>query len=211
MMTPYVIAAVLVSYASLLVELSLLHVPSVASSWRIWSPRDSLVSGYSTKYRRLFGLGRATKLLLFAVPLLVVYAVYLYPLVVTFVAPDPLGDYLFQPGAPTDGLAIGLVLGGRAIAIAAALTVRRQNAQTGDSFRLHTAGVFRWSRNPGLLGMYTFVIGLWAAMPSASMLAGILFYILYMDFKVRMEEDFLNNKFGAHYTEYRLRTGRYIP
>jgi protein-S-isoprenylcysteine O-methyltransferase Ste14 len=32
-----------------------------------------------------------------------------------------------------------------------------------------------------------------------------------MDFKVRLEEDFLANKFGISYSAYRLRTGRYLP
>jgi protein-S-isoprenylcysteine O-methyltransferase Ste14 len=209
-MTPYVIAAALAAYASLLVELTVLHVPSVASSLRLWSPHPSQVAVYSPKYRRLFLRGRAAKLLLLAAPLLVIYAVYLYPLVVIFGGADPLGDYLFAPTIVTNIVAILLMLCGRAMAMAAALTIRRRNDQTGDSFRLHTGGVFRWSRNPGLIGMYSFVLGLWVAAPSASMLAGILLYWVYMDFKVRMEEDFLNNKFGATYAEYRLRTRRYI-
>lgn len=209
-MTGFVVAAALVAYASLLVELTVLHVPSVASSLRIWSPHASQVSVYSPRYRQLFLLGRAAKLGLLAAPLAVVYAVYLYPFAVIFGGADPLNDYLFTPTKLTDILAILLMFCGRATAMAAALTVRRENGQSGDSFRLHTDGIFGWSRNPGLVGMYVFVLGLWAAAPSASMMVGILLYWVYMDFKVRMEEDFLSNKFGASYAEYRLRTRRYI-
>ena len=100
-MTTVVVAAALVAYASLLVELTVLHVPSVASSLRIWSPRSSQLSVYSPSYRRLFLIGRATKLWLLA-PLAVIYAVYLYPLVVVFGGADPLNDYLFVPTTATD-------------------------------------------------------------------------------------------------------------
>jgi len=210
-MTTWLAAFVVAGYASLAIELTLLHVASVASSRGIWSAPAELVDGYSPKYRRVFGLPLPAKLLAFGLPLLIVYCVYAYPLVVLSAGPDPLGDYLFPPSAPTDLLAVALIVCGRGLALGAVLTIRRDNDQAGDSFRLHTAGPFRWSRNPGLLGMYLFVGGLWLAAPSAAMLFGIVLYAAYMDFKVRMEEDFLTNKFGSSYADYRLRTGRYLP
>jgi protein-S-isoprenylcysteine O-methyltransferase Ste14 len=103
------------------------------------------------------------------------------------------------------------VVCGRVLALGAVLTIRRANSQSDDSFYLHTTGPFRWSRNPGLLGMYLFVGGLWLITPSATLLLGIVLYVAYMDFKVRMEEDFLANRFGSSYAAYRLRTGRYLP
>ena len=150
-------------------------------------------------------------MLAFGLPLLLIYGVYAYPLLVLWSGADPLGDYLLSPAVVTDVLGAALVVCGRALALGAVLTIRRENDQSGDSFRLHTAGPFRWSRNPGLLGMYLFVGGLWLITPSATMLLGIVLYVAYMDFKVRMEEDFLANKFGSSYLEYRLRTGRYLP
>ena len=210
-MSPGVVAVILAAYLSVLFELTVLHVPSVASSLRIWSPRDAWVATHSDRYRRLFDLPKAKKLALFFLPLAIVYAVYAYPLVVAWVGPDPLGDYAFGPSAATDVAAVALILAGRAISLTSALTIRRLNAQAGGSFHLHTSGPFRWSRNPGLIGMYLFALGLWLIAPSARMLAGIVVYATYMHFKVRIEEDFLAHKFGAQYADYRLRTGRYLP
>lgn len=210
-MTTWVAAIVVTAYVSLAVELTVLHVASVASSRTIWSASAELVAAYSPLYRRVFRLSQSAKVLAFGLPLLVIYGVYTYPLLVLWAGADPLGDYLFAPAAATDVLGAALVVCGRVLALAAVLTIRRHNDQLGDSFRLHTGGPFRWSRNPGLLGMYLFVGGLWLVTPSATMLFGLALYVSYMDFKVRMEEDFLMNKFGSSYAEYRLRTGRYLP
>jgi protein-S-isoprenylcysteine O-methyltransferase Ste14 len=210
-MTTWAAAFLVAGYASLAIELTLLHVASVASSRGIWSAPADLVEGYSPKYRRVFGLPLPAKLLAFGLPLLIVYCVYAYPLLVLWAGPDLLDDYLFAPSAPTDLLAVALIVFGRALALRAVLALRRDNDRAGDSFRLHTAGPFRWSRNPGLLGMYLFVGGLWLTTPSTAMLLGVVLYAIYMDFKVRMEEDFLTNKFGSSYADYRLRTGRYLP
>jgi protein-S-isoprenylcysteine O-methyltransferase Ste14 len=210
-MATWVVIVILAAYASLLAELTIFRVPSVASSLAIWSPQRALVAMYSARYRRFFALARSRKLLLFVVPLLVVYAVYLYPLLVIAVGPDLLRDYLFTPTPTVDVGATALILSGRLIAITAALTIRQHNDQTGKSFYLHTSGVFRLSRNPGLVGMYLFMAGIWLTMPSATMLAGIFVYVAYMHFKVLMEEDFLENKFGAPYMTYQAKTARYIP
>jgi protein-S-isoprenylcysteine O-methyltransferase Ste14 len=210
-MMAWVAAIVVTAYASLAVELTALHVASVASSRTIWSAPAELVAAYSPLYQRVFRLSPSAKVLAFGLPLLVIYGLYTYPMLVLWAGADPLGDYLFAPAAVTDLLGAALVVCGRVLALGAVLTIRRHNDQAGDSFHLHTAGPFRWSRNPGLLGMYLFVGGLWLITPSATMLLGIALYAAYMDFKVRMEEDFLINKFGGSYAAYRLRTGRYLP
>jgi protein-S-isoprenylcysteine O-methyltransferase Ste14 len=210
-MPPEVIAVMGVCYASLLFELAVLRVPSVASSLQLLSPRAIVVAGYSESYRALFAWGTGAKLAAFVAPLGVVYAVFLHPWAAAAAGGSPLGDDMFVPTGATDAFAIALLVAGRAVSLSAALTVRRGNRQRGASFALHTDGLFRWSRNPGLVGMYVFALGLWAAAPSACMLAGIAVYVLHMHFRIRMEEDFLSNKFGAAYAQYLRRTGRYLP
>ena len=209
-MSSWVAVALVAAYLSLALELTVLHVPSVASSRGIWASRAELVDGYSASFRRIFAWPRPLKLLVLGVPLLIVYALYAYPLASLWLGADLLSDYLFAPRIATDLFGVALVAVGRTIALTSVLTLRR-NEQRGDSFRLNVTGPFRWSRNPGLVGMYVFVAGLWLITPSTTMLLGIVLYMLYMDFKVRMEEDFLANKFGNAYAEYRLRTGRYLP
>jgi protein-S-isoprenylcysteine O-methyltransferase Ste14 len=203
-------ATILLAYASLAVELTALHVPSVASSRGILWPDAARVATYSPWYRRIFGLNLISKALL-VTPLLAAYGVYSFPLFVLWLGPDPLNDYAFAPARATDAAALVLIVVGRAAALGAAVAIRRDNAQRRESFRLHTAGPFRYCRNPGLVGMYVFVAGLWLACPSATMAAGIFVYVVYMDFKVRMEEDFLRGKFGDAYREYCRTTGRYLP
>ena len=210
-MATLVAGIVLASFASLAFELFVLRVPSMASTVALWSADPEIVTMYSARYRRLFALDRTVKVLLFALPLLITWGVYAYPLLVIALGPNLLGDDLFVPSPWSSAAAAIAMLAGRAIALCAALTIRGRNAQRGESFRLHTSGVFRWSRNPGLLGMYLFVAGLWLAAPSATISIGIAIYTLYMDFKVRMEEDFLQHKFGQPYVDYRARTGRYLP
>lgn len=209
-MADHVVVIVLIAYASLVVELTLLRVSSVASAASIWTAETPLVARFSEKYRKIFARGKPAKLLL-AAPLIVVYAVYAYPLLVIALGPDPLGDYLFMPAFIANSAGITLIAVGRGVAIAAALTLRRQHQSTEGPVALETSGLFRWSRNPGLVGMYLFVGGIWLTMPSASLAAGIVVYAVYMDVKVRMEEDFLANSFGRRYVDYRIKTGRYLP
>jgi protein-S-isoprenylcysteine O-methyltransferase Ste14 len=198
----WLVVVLLAAYVSLLVELTILRVPSVASSLNIWRSNEALVAAYSARYRWPFRLSRPWKVVLFLLPLLIVYAVYLYPVVAIAIGPDFLHDYLFTPAPLLDAGGIVLVVAGRLLAIATALQLGRHG--------LHTTGVFRLSRNPGLVGMYAFCGGVWLTMPSASLLVGILVYVAYMDLKVRMEEDYLQNTLGDPYIAYQLRTGRYI-
>lgn len=201
---------VLIAYLSLLVELTVLHVPSVASSRRIWMADDALVTSYSLRFRRFFALSKTAKVVIFFVPVLVSWATFVYPLVAIARGGDPIGDFLFQPTSGTDAAAIFLVFTGRLITLNSVVVMRRLDGHLGGPSGLRRSGIFRWSRNPGLAGMYLFVLGVWLTVPSLLMSVGIVCYIAYMDFKVRMEEDFLENTFGEEYRVYRLRTGRYF-
>lgn len=200
---------VLLAYASLALELAVFPVPSVASSLRIWSP-GALRHAYSPQYRRLFELRRPLRLMIIVPPLLVLYSLYAYPLATVWLGSDLLGDYVFAPRPATNAAGAALVVIGRAVTFTSVLAMRRPNPESGGASGLHTSGPFRWSRNPGLVGSYLFVSGIWLTMPSAGLAAAIVFYVAYMDFKVRMEEDFLRNRFGAAYDEYAARTGRYL-
>ena len=210
-MSELLAATILLGYGSLALELTVLHVPSVASSRTIWNRPGALAAAYSPFYRRLFELSRPMKLLVFMLPVLVIYAVYLYPLV-TIVGPrDPLGDQVFAPSIVSQVFAVLLILTGRAVTLASVLAIRKCSGSAAAEADLRTDGPFRRSRNPGLVGMYLFVSGLWLAGPSLAMLLGIVVYALHMDFKVRMEEDYLQNRFRETYAVYRRRTSRYWP
>ena len=201
----------LVAYASLALELTVLHVPSIASSSSIWSRPPAVEAAYSPSYRALFSMSCPKKVMLFGLPVLVIYGVYLYPLLTLWGPPDPLGDHVLATSVISNALAALLIVVGRVITLGSVLTLRKESRRAAAAPVLHTGGPFRHSRNPGLVGMYVFVAGLWLAGPSLTMLGGILIYVIYMDFKVRMEEDYLQNRFGGSYQAYRQSASRYWP
>jgi protein-S-isoprenylcysteine O-methyltransferase Ste14 len=208
MPTP-VALVILLAYASLAVELTWLHVPSVASSRNLWLRPPELVAGYSRAYGAVFAWPWLKKTVLLTLPLIAAYGVYVYPLVALWGPYDPLGDHAFRTGPFSAALAVTLIVAGRVITLASVVSIR--GATPTLTSPLHTSGPFRYSRNPGLVGMYLFVAGLWLAAPSSIMLAGIAIYIGHMHFKVRMEENFLENRFGEPYLDYCRRTSRYWP
>jgi len=90
------------------------------------------------------------------------------------------------------------------------IAIRKNNKQEGASFHLHTTNKFGVIRNPGLVGLYIFMLGLWLLLPSIYFLVGILIYMAHMHFKVLMEEDFLSNHYGVAYRQYFQKTKRYL-
>ncbi len=201
----FIIAVVFFAYISLLLELTLLHVPSVASGVNILRPKPEVINCYSAKFRRLFELPWIARVAFALLPILVIYAVFAYPLLVAVGAlPPPVKQNLVF-----SLVGVCLVLLGRTVTFTSVLLIRKQNRQTGNDFKLHTHALFAFSRNPGLIGMYLLVLGFWFMLPSLWFLAGIFFYITHMHLKVLMEEDFLGHKFGENYLEYKRTTRRY--
>jgi len=200
---------ILAAYVSILIELSILHVPSVASYRSIWAADDNITMWYSEKYVRFLRLGKLMKMTLFLPPLLVVYAVFLFPISVVFLNVRPPLGFVFEPHTSTNWVAIVFIAVGRAITLSAVVSMLRKRASP-DSWALQVSGPFRYSRNPGLVGMFIMFAGFWVALPSPMFLAGILIYVVYMNFKVSMEEDFLSNRFGIEFQAYREKTSRYL-
>ena len=200
---------ILAAYASILIELSVLHVPSVASFRSIWVADDDVTKWYSKKYQRLFRLGSPMKITLFLPPLLAVYAVFLFPISIALFDARPPLELAFEPHTAIRWIAILLIVAGRIITLTSVASMLRASSSP-DSYFLQTSGLFRYSRNPGLAGMFMMFAGFWIALPSPIFLAGILIYVVYMDFKVRMEEDFLANRFGVEFRTYQEKTSRYL-
>ena len=200
---------IVILYVSLFLELTVFHVPSVASSLNIWKPREEVLKFYSEKYTRIFEMSRWKKFCLFILPLVVIYLTYAFPSLLYFDSYFNMG-LLFESTSIAIGIGIVLMLMGRYITLSSVFTIRKNNKQKAGSFTLHDEGMFSKSRNPGLLGLYIFLIGIWFVLPSIYFLLGILFYMAYMHFKVRMEEDFLSNRFSEEYKNYFSQTKRYV-
>lgn len=195
-------------YVTLLLELTVWHIPSVASSVNIMSDDKSLKACYSPKFQWVFELPPALKTLFFISPLLFIYLAHAYPAAGVFIWPELLHKAAYLELRSL--LAVALVVAGRGISLAYIFTIRKGNKQRGDSFMLHTKGVYRMSRNPGLLGLYLSFLGFWLAMPHLLFAICLMVYVAHMHFKVRMEEDFLSHKFGAPYLHYLAQSKRYL-
>lgn len=76
--------------------------------------------------------------------------------------------------------------------------------------QLHTQGIYRFSRNPQLVGSFIFIVGYVLLWPS---LIGALWAALWLKISywmVRAEEEHLRSVFGKEYQEYCRRTPRFI-
>ncbi len=80
-----------------------------------------------------------------------------------------------------------------------------------ESTALVTSGVYRWSRNPGYLGMTLAYAGIAVLAGAVWPLAVLPFVVLVVDRAViAREERYLTRKFGQNYTDYRAKTRRWL-
>ncbi len=212
-MTLFVTIVIVIAYLSLVVELIFFPVPSVASTYQLAyqplaSTKGSEMKGELVSVRSWSAL---KKIFLLIVPALLNVAVFLlpigfliFPLFLQKMFP------IFESSTWVLGFGAALILLGRLLTFSSALRIRTENSQEGDDFHLHDDSIFRLSRNPILLGMYIMVLGLFLIFPSIIFGLGILFYMVYMHFKVLLEEDFLGHHFGKPYVDYKTKTRRYL-
>ena len=76
--------------------------------------------------------------------------------------------------------------------------------------KLNTAGLYRYSRNPQLVGGFLFILGYALLWPSWQGMLWASLWIPTSYLMVRAEEDHLRRIFGLEYREYCDKTPRYI-
>ena len=181
---------VLAAYFSLLLELTLFRVPSKVGFFENFKRQKSKRKGLFRTILILLG-----------------FATFLYPAfyLVFFKTDNPYSDSVYNLI-----LAIFLIVFGRLLSLVAVFRIRKKNTQKENHFYLHTDGIYKISRNPIQVGLYLFLIGLWLLFSSYVFLVGILIYIIYMHFMIKLEEDFLRNRFGETYKFYCSCTKRYL-
>jgi protein-S-isoprenylcysteine O-methyltransferase Ste14 len=106
------------------------------------------------------------------------------------------------------GLAITII--GLAVSTAGLYSFARHSGLT-------TSGIHRYSRNPLYLGTIVFLLGLTVMgfsgkdlLWSMIFLAYFVVTIPYLHWTIKLEEEFLSNKYGSPYKEYLRQTHRYI-
>jgi len=195
---------VLAAYATLVLELLFLALPSEASTWQLLfegaGDRDDDALGRARR--------RATpvKLLLYLVPTAVGVVLFVIPLVAA-VFPAVIADLWPVAALGRDEVrwgGVGLMGAGRAITVVSVLQLRR------SGYGHQPRGLFAWSRNPGLVGMYCFYVGACLVFPCVVLLAGFFLYAANMHGRVLLEECYLTRRHGGEYREYLRRVPRYV-
>lgn len=197
---------IILIYLSLLIELTMLHVPSVASTYQLFYYSDTTIDGPLMK--RVKNWSMWLKSLLLFVPTTISVCLYLLPLLFVFYPNSKSWFGVVDLDYRITGWII--VFFGRFISMLSVIQIRKVNSQTNNEFNLKTRGWFGFTRNPILLGMYITYIGWLILFPNWVMGIGLLVYFLNMHFRVLLEEDFLFQKFGKRFEDYVGNTRRYI-
>lgn len=199
---------VLAAYASLLLELLVFPIPSEASTWQLLaSGGEQAPSGLAAdELARARRRTTPAKLLSYLLPTALGVALFLVPLAGMFVA--PLRDLLTcPPQSASSWSGVVLIALGRTVTFTSVLQLRAARREP----RGLAHGLFRWSRNPGLVGMYGFYAGLCLVCLSPYMALGFPLYVANMHRRVRMEESHLEQRLGDSWRAYRGAVPRYAP
>ncbi len=81
----------------------------------------------------------------------------------------------------------------------------------GETTKLHTTGIYGYIRNPITLGLGIIFAGFFLSLPCAVMFIGFILFGINSDYRVRMEEIYLQRTFGEVYYRYKNRVGKYFP
>jgi protein-S-isoprenylcysteine O-methyltransferase Ste14 len=77
--------------------------------------------------------------------------------------------------------------------------------------RIVTEGIFKFTRNPMYLGHLIFMTGLVATFFSGVAVAILVWHIFWFHYRVKGDEEYLEERFGADYRAYKARVKRWIP
>ncbi len=113
-----------------------------------------------------------------------------------------------------------LIIIGIALLVLALIWVLVAQLQMGDSWRigidvksesaLVQHGLFGVSRNPIFLGMLVMLVGMLLILPTAATLTVSALGFVLIHVQVRLEEDFLVEKYGEDYRKYQMSVRRWI-
>ena len=200
----------LAAYAWLVIELTCFPVPCESSTYQLFfnTQEDSPQEDSLGQARRrpawikfaVYFLPTAIGVLLFVVPLIAVF----WPRIIEFLLPV---KAMHARGFALAGAA--LVIAGRSLTFASVLQLRAQRKQAANSAQ--TSGLFDYSRNPGLVGMYAFYLGNCLIFPSVVLFVGFVPYVSNMHRRVLMEESWLLRNGGESFRRYMERVPRYVP
>ena len=81
----------------------------------------------------------------------------------------------------------------------------------GETTKLHISGIYGYLRNPITVGLTMILSGFFLALPCGVLLAGFIVFLVNSNFRIKMEEEYLQATFGEEYCRYQSRVGKYFP
>ena len=97
-----------------------------------------------------------------------------------------------------------LSITGRIISIKASKRLRNQTEGIASN------SLFKYSRNPISLGLHCTILGLMIIFGKWYLWLGLVFYLVNIHFKIKIEESFLQERYGTIYEKYKNSTPRYF-
>lgn len=195
-------------YVTLLIELIFFHVPSVANTRNFFVKNNAYQTSNSKLIQKINSWSVFKKTMILLLPTILINLYFLIPLLLFL--PKINAFLIFKSSLWTEILGLFFIILGRIITFGSMIYLRRENQQKENSFKLHTNGIFAYSRNPGLDGMFLFFAGFGLIFPSIFLWLGLLFYFYYMLFRVKIEEEFLKELFQETYINYCTKTKRFL-
>jgi protein-S-isoprenylcysteine O-methyltransferase Ste14 len=117
-------------------------------------------------------------------------------------------DYSVVKGMGVALSTIGLVVGiAGEVALGESFCLAFPRSEPG----LVTQGIYRYIRNPCVLGTFLLVLGTLFIAPSILGFLALVANFVGYELKVRAEEKYLRQMYQDEYEEYCARTGRYLP
>ena len=195
---------VLAAYGSLLVELVVFPIPSEASTLQLLMASDDDRTAAADRLQHARRRSLSVKVLRFFLPTAAGVVLWLLPLLCVFV--PSVGETIGRADVPLLVVpGILLVALGRAVTFTSVLQLRAQRRRAGAP-----GWLFRRSRNPGLVGMFTCYFGLCCLCPSPLLWFGMPLYFANMHGRVRLEEAHQEARLGERWREYAARVPRYV-
>jgi protein-S-isoprenylcysteine O-methyltransferase Ste14 len=201
-------AVVLLAYATLLLELVVFPIPSEASTLQLLRAArtaDAAPAADSLAVTRTWSPGR--KLLLLFLPTAIGVLAFLVPPLAILV--PAVGEFVpVVERLPFVVLGVLLIAVGRTLTFVSVLQLRawrRRRDGSGDR-----NGLFAWSRNPGLCGMFVFYSGLCVLYPHPCLWLVLPLYVANMNHRVSMEEAHLLATHGDAWRDYARVVPRYF-
>lgn len=199
---------IILTYISLLVEIIVFPVPSVASSYQLILKQKSVPQDIF--YSKIQNMNLFQKLFLLGLPTLLCIFAYCVPLILIIMS--RFTDFGVDKTESIAFIVIAflLIITGRIISLYSVIKIRRNNHQQENSFELKTRSIFSVSRNPILFGLYVSFVGMIVLFPHLYMVLAFAYYMGHMHFRILIEESFLKYKFGNKYSDYQKKTKRYL-